>query len=110
MNIGDRVRLLKGTEEGILTRFLDERTVEVTVDDFPIPVLRNEVVVVAGEEQRAFGPRRVEPPARKLTTKVAPRPAVPLREVGVYLAFVPLNDRQLTLHLVNDTDLELLYT
>ena len=108
MNIGDRVRLLKGTEEGLITRFLDERTVEVTIDDFPIPVLRAEVVVVAGEEARAFGNAPSRP--RPAPERMRPAAPTPVRTTGIFLAFVPLNDRQLTLHLVNDTDLTLLFT
>ena len=55
MNVGDRVRLLTGTEEGIITRLLDSELVEVAIDnDFTIPVLRREVVVVAQEEGKNF--------------------------------------------------------
>ncbi|WP_201984761.1 Smr/MutS family protein [Hymenobacter rubidus] len=55
MNVGDRVRLLTGTEEGIVTRLLDSELVEVAIDnDFTIPVLRREVVVVAHEEGKTF--------------------------------------------------------
>ena len=55
MNVGDRVRLLTGTEEGIVTRLLDSELVEVAIDnDFTIPVLRREVVVVANEEGKNF--------------------------------------------------------
>ena len=55
MNVGDRVRLLTGTEEGIITRLLDSELVEVAIDnDFTIPVLRREVVVVAHEEGKNF--------------------------------------------------------
>ena len=55
MNVGDRVRLLTGTEEGIVTRLLDSELVEVAIDnDFTIPVLRREVVVVAQEEGKTF--------------------------------------------------------
>ena len=55
MNVGDRVRLLTGTEEGIVTRLLDNELVEVAIDnDFTIPVLRREVVVVAQEEGKNF--------------------------------------------------------
>ena len=43
MNVGDRVRLLTGTEEGIVTRLLDSELVEVAIDnDFTIPVLRRD--------------------------------------------------------------------
>ena len=49
------MRLLTGTEEGIVTRLLDNELVEVAIDnDFTIPVLRREVVVVATEEGQSF--------------------------------------------------------
>ena len=49
------MRLLTGTEEGIITRLLDGELVEVAIDnDFTIPVLRREVVVVAAEEDKNF--------------------------------------------------------
>ena len=49
------MRLLTGTEEGIVTRLLDSELVEVAIDnDFTIPVLRREVVVVAQEEGQSF--------------------------------------------------------
>jgi|GEM_PF-271727 len=62
MNVGDRVRLLTGTEEGIVTRLLDSELVEVAIDnDFTIPVLRRELVLVSAEESQAF--RRPAPDA-----------------------------------------------
>ena len=61
MNVGDRVRLLTGTEEGIVTRLLDNELVEVAIDnDFTIPVLRREVVVVATEEGQNFNRAAVD--------------------------------------------------
>jgi DNA-nicking Smr family endonuclease len=49
------VRLLTGTEQGIVTRLLDSELVEVAIDnDFTIPVLRREVVVIAAEEGQSF--------------------------------------------------------
>ncbi|MGY3090260.1 hypothetical protein ACVWYF_003315 [Hymenobacter sp. UYAg731] len=93
MNVGDRVRLLTGTEEGIVTRLLDSELVEVAIDnDFTIPVLRREVVVVAQEEGKNFDRAAVDygpgqTPGRnanaskkdnsKRAAPVAPRPAQP---------------------------------
>ena len=49
------MRLLTGTEEGIVTRLLDSELVEVAIDnDFTVPVLRREVVVVAADESQSF--------------------------------------------------------
>lgn len=51
MNIGDKVRLLHGTEEGIIRRIIDNRTVEIEIEEgFLIPVLRKEVVLISSDE------------------------------------------------------------
>ena len=52
MNIGDKVRLLHGTEEGIIRRIIDKRTVEIEIEDgFLIPVLRKEIVKISSDEE-----------------------------------------------------------
>jgi len=54
MNIGDKVRLLHGTEEGIIRRIIDKRTVEIEIEDgFLIPVLKKEVVLISSDEDPA---------------------------------------------------------
>ncbi|WP_223284595.1 hypothetical protein [Hymenobacter qilianensis] len=76
MNVGDRVRLLTGREEGIVTRLLDNDLVEVAIDnDFTIPVLRREVVVVAAEEHKAFGQSAASVAAERQAAASAPRPS-----------------------------------
>ncbi|RTQ52136.1 DUF2027 domain-containing protein [Hymenobacter gummosus] len=136
MNIGDRVRLMSGREEGIVTRILDQNLVEVTIDDFPVPVLRSELVLVAAEEFKAFGgselapsqvaaPRPIKPgkpgkaaPAAPTTTttpsgststpaKAAPAPPAPK---GLYLALVQQTSELLVAHLINNTDADVLFT
>jgi hypothetical protein len=105
MNIGDRVRMLHAREEGVITRFLDNKLVEVEIEDgFRIPVLRSELVVVAAEEASLF---------RRETPKPGPKaPVTPEISAtsGVYMAFVILNDVDLALYLVNNTDLEVPFT
>jgi hypothetical protein len=55
MNIGDRVRLVHGREEGIITKVLPNNIVEVEIEDgFRIPVKRNEAVVISELEQKVF--------------------------------------------------------
>ncbi len=54
MNIGDKVRLLHGTEEGIIRKIIDKRTVEIEIEDgFLIPVLRQEIVIISPDEDPA---------------------------------------------------------
>ncbi|MDO7884162.1 Smr/MutS family protein [Hymenobacter cheonanensis] len=150
MNVGDRVRLLTGTEEGIVTRVLDSELVEVAIDnDFTIPVLQRELVLVAAEEGQAF--RRPSPePARPAATgskknkplggqpkaqrpgapapaspagrpqpagpsaAMPPRPAgatpPPPAAKGLYLALVHQAPELLALHLLNNTEAEVVFT
>lgn len=47
MNIGDKVRVIHGTEEGIIVRKLPDGLVEIEIEDgFTIPVLTKDVVVI----------------------------------------------------------------
>ncbi|MPR31995.1 DUF2027 domain-containing protein [Cytophagaceae bacterium SJW1-29] len=101
MNIGDKVRLVHGREEGIVYRFLPGNIVEIEIEDgFRIPVLRNELVTISPVE----GERLVRnEPIKKDNVPVSKTRAV-FAEKGIYLAFVPINDRELTVHLINNTD------
>ena len=109
MKIGDKVRMLRGSEEGVITRFLEKDMIEVEIEDgFPIPVMRKEVVVVAKEEadyfQREDLPKKASSiPSREEITKVK-------ADQGLYLAFVQFNDKQLTGYFINTTDFDLAYT
>ncbi|GGG41339.1 Smr/MutS family protein [Hymenobacter glacieicola] len=140
MNVGDRVRLLTGREEGIITRLLSDELVEVAIDnDFTIPVLRREVVVVAAEETKAFGQSAASVAAEKKAAsagaaraaKAAGVPAAsaanasktegpapikadknltPPVQKGLYLALTHQSPELLALQIVNHTDRDVLYT
>ena len=103
MRIGDKVRTLRGNEEGVITRFLEKNLVEIEIEDgFGIPVLRSELVVVAQEEGNYFE-KSERTPARSMADENTPK----TKQQGIYLAHVAINDQQLSLHLVNATDFEL---
>jgi hypothetical protein len=116
MNIGDKVRFLKGNEQGVITRLLVGDLIEVEIEDgFQIPVLRREVVVVSKEEDRYFPKDIVAPPSEKKTAEIAPRKSpstgsTPIATQGIFLAFTEINDRQLALYLINNTDFHLPFT
>jgi hypothetical protein len=105
MHVGDKVRSIKGTEEGVITRVVSDKEVEVEIEDgFVISFLKTDLAVVSSYESLVFGK-----PAEKNTPKGeigARQPEKPLAEVGLYLAFVPFNDQRLDVHLVNNTDLQ----
>ena len=105
MHIGDKVRLIHGHEQGVIINFLPNNLVEVEIDDgFVIPVLRKEIAVVAKEEADHFE----APATSKKDDKLQPKEIVGVK--GLYLAFIPFNDQEVGLHLINNTDYTLLFS
>jgi hypothetical protein len=110
MNIGDKVRLVHGREEGIIYAFLPGNVVEVEIEDgFRIPVLKNEIVTISPMESqrlvKAPDSQKVGNQSDKITSRT------PLfAEKGIYLAFASVNDRAVTVHLINNTDWILPFT
>ncbi len=107
MNIGDKVRLLRDKEEGIIYAFLPGNIVEIEIEEgFRIPVLRSEVVMVSPIESQRMKP--AESASGSYAKKQEEFPTfsrkAPFAEKGIYLAFVPVNDRELTLHIINNSD------
>lgn len=98
MQIGDKVRMLRGKEEGIVTKIINEKLVEVEIEDgFRIPTLRSDLVIVAAEESNYFERegQTVETPERKPKGKVG--------DAGFCLAFHAINDRNLSVFMINNT-------
>jgi hypothetical protein len=106
MNIGDRVRLIRSSEEGVITRILDNKIVEVEIEDgFQIPIKMSEVAVISSEEDRLFGKlKKAQNPIENST-----EPKV-VANKGIYLAFVAINDQKYALHLINNTDFDISFT
>lgn len=105
MNVGDRVRLLRGNEEGTITKISSAGRIEIEIEDgFRIPALSSEVVVVSEAERQYFGDGKV----------AAVKETVPVRKgnktsVGLFLGFLPLNDKDHSIYLVNSTDRDYVY-
>lgn len=112
MNIGDRVRLLHGKEEGIITRFLDNNQVEVAIDnEFTIPVMRREIVLVAPEEDKFFGNNQGTATAE--TTSPGANAFLKQPEhssIGLYIALTHQSPKLLAVTIINNSDHDLLYT
>jgi hypothetical protein len=108
MKIGDKVRLVHGKEEGTIYAFLPGNVVEIEIEDgFRIPVLKNEIVTISPVETQ----RMVREPAATAAQKdvIVPRNK-PFSEKGIYLAFIAVNDRTVTAHIVNQSDWTLPFT
>jgi hypothetical protein len=106
MNIGDKVRLLRAKEQGVISRFLPGDMIEIEIEDgFRIPVMRSELVAVSPLEAERLLKTSTFAPQKPAA---ATAPAI-LSNQGIYLAFVPVNDREYTLHLINNTDWDFPY-
>lgn len=106
MNIGDKVRLLRAKEQGVVSRFLPGDMIEIEIEDgFRIPVMRSELVPVSPLEAERLLKTSTYAPQKT----IAPTAPAILSNQGIYLAFVPVNDREYTLHLINNTDWEFAY-
>jgi Smr domain len=134
IQVGDRVRLMSGREEGTVTRVLEGGDVlEVAIDgEFTIPLRRSDVVPIAPEETKAFGarpaPPPVAPPRPGSTPKSSAAPAAkpgaapakgsplpkekpaPAAVIGAYLVLTHQAEELLAVQIVNNSDDELLFT
>ncbi|MBA4853349.1 DUF2027 domain-containing protein [Emticicia sp. BO119] len=103
MNIGDKVRLIHSKEEGIITRFLKDNVVEVEIEaGFKLPVLRRELAVVSTNEKQFFKP--VQPASNTEIAKQKEFKPTIKADKGIFLAFLPINDKSVAIYLVNNSD------
>ena len=95
--------MVHGKEEGVVYRFLPGNIVEIEIEDgFRIPVLRSEVVLISPmEKERLLKSDRNE---RMVDVPASGRQKGPFSEKGIFLTFVPVNDREMTLYLINNSD------
>lgn len=99
MNIGDKVRLIRGTEEGIIRKISSSGRIEIEIEDgFIIPALKSEVVIIHETEKSYFGEQET-----KKEEKETPTPISAPKDQGLYLAFIPTNDQNVSLYLINDS-------
>ncbi|WP_149239816.1 DUF2027 domain-containing protein [Dyadobacter sp. 32] len=104
MNIGDKVRLVHGKEEGVIYAFLPGNVVEIEIEDgFRIPVLKNEIVTISPVEAQRI--RRVQEGVKiaPQSDTIVSRQAV-FAEKGIFIAFVSVNDKAVIMHLINNSD------
>ncbi|UJP65007.1 Smr/MutS family protein [Mongoliitalea daihaiensis] len=99
MNIGDRVRLLHGNEEGVITKISGSK-VEIEIEDgFRIPAMKNEVVVVSPSERMIFGEKESEIPV----IGSEKQSSISSKDIGVFLSYIPLNDQAHAVYLSNNS-------
>ena len=104
MNIGDKVRLIHSKEEGIVVRFLKNDVVEVEIEaGFKLPVLRRELAIVSKTEDKIFRPQT----GIKETIPVQKKLGELKADKGIFMAFLPINDKLVSLHIINNSDWDL---
>jgi len=109
MKIGNKVRLLHSSEEGVVVAFKGNHIVDVEIEDgFVIPVKENELVVISEVEDQFFNK---DEDIKPTSQKTAPPTKVPFyEESGLFLALIPVNDHQLQIYFINSTPYTVLYT
>ncbi|MCH6199981.1 Smr/MutS family protein [Aquiflexum sp. LQ15W] len=101
MNIGDKVRLLHGNESGVIVKISASGRVEVEIEDgFRIPAMKNEIVVISSAEKQYFGESQ-----EAVTDQASSYSKVKTsKEDGLFLAYLPLNDKDHSIYISNNTD------
>ncbi|MCP4521769.1 MAG: hypothetical protein GY827_08795 [Cytophagales bacterium] len=115
MNIGDKVRAIHGVEEGIITSIVDDKIVEIeTADGFSMPFVKSELVVVASDENSYFNKEEDESALKVQKSGKKNIPNSPtgnlIKNKGIYFAFVQATNDLYHLHLINNTELDILAT
>ncbi|TAF31841.1 MAG: hypothetical protein EAZ57_10715 [Cytophagales bacterium] len=110
MNLGEKVRLIHDTVEGIIVAFLSGNILEIeTPDGFKIQVPQREVVRVSSSEELYFSAPKpdkivLSKPLGTLTTD-----RVAVSQSGLYLAFTAANAQSYNLNLVNYSEWDALF-
>jgi hypothetical protein len=105
MRIGDRVRLLRGTEEGIIVNIKGDKIVEIEIDDgFVIPTMKNEVVVISRKEAETFSEVEAISEPEQGTRQDAHI------SDGLYIGLVQKEENQYQAYFINQSNELVLYT
>lgn len=125
MKIGDKVRFISEVGGGVIAGFRDKNIVLVEDEDgFQIPVRINDVVVIdsddydikpASPSPKPSVDKDYDPVDRPITFRAEPEERKGGDVLSVYLAFVPVDSRELTTtkfesYLVNDSNYYVTYT
>ena len=91
---------MHGNEEGTVTKISSGGRIEIEIEDgFRIPAMKNEIVVISGAERQYFGDGKITEPK-----VVSPDKTSAPAEEGLFLAFIPLNDKDHSVYFINNTD------
>lgn len=104
MRIGDQVRLLRGTEEGIIVGIKGDKIVEVEIEDgFIIPAMKNEVVIIDKKEAEEF---QEEETAATPQTQKRQHDHI---SKGLYIGLSQMQSNQYQAYFINQLSEDVLY-
>ncbi|MBN2347277.1 MAG: DUF2027 domain-containing protein [Bacteroidales bacterium] len=124
LRIGDKVKFLNETGEGVVTEFIDNKTAKVkTQDGFDIPALITELVIdnAGTNYHNTRRPTFSEEPKKEKTqsleaekSEITEKRDLKQKNGNVLLALVPRNETEIhrsdvELYLVNDTNYYIIY-
>ncbi|MCK9617864.1 MAG: DUF2027 domain-containing protein [Lentimicrobiaceae bacterium] len=97
-NIGDKVRFLNAKGGGVISKILNGNMVSVAIEDgFEIPTLASELIIIEPVKKTTdnFPVKEIEQPVEKNSNKLGRYSSQMVLAPGVYLAFVPHEQRWL---------------
>jgi len=104
MVIGDKVRMLHGSGEGVVTKISGDQATVMLTQGIEIPVHRRDLVVVAARQEAA----QMQKAGDKGKPMLQPRtPGMLFLKEGIYLAGIPRSPMLVDFSIVNQTDYEL---
>jgi hypothetical protein len=104
MVIGDKVRMLHGSGEGVVTKINGDQATVMLTQGIEIPVHRRDLVVVAARQEAA----QMQKAGDKGKPMLQPRtPGMLFLKEGIYLAGIPRSPMLVDFSIVNQTDYEL---
>lgn len=104
MRIGDKVRLLRGKEEGVIVG-IKGNIVEIEIEDgFTIPAVKNEVVLIDKKEAEVFRTKKEEE-----SSEAIPEPKQRTISEGIYLGVKPEEDA-FQIAVINQTENDILFS
>lgn len=107
--VGQRVRLLHDTGEGVIVQLIDKKHVEVDIgDDFPVDVHINDIVPIDGSEFRYLGDHEEREKLETQHAKTVQQLGVALLDVS--LVVVRQGEEGYAVHLFNPEPANILYT
>ena len=108
MKIGDKVRVLDGSEEGRVIEFKNNGIVEIEIEDgFTIPVMKKNLVVVAEAEATYFEKKVTQ------TSQETKETSLPSNKASIgheyFLGYIPTNENDLAVNFYNYSGKKMLF-